>query len=378
MLPTLWVLILSVWVSYVAGESFVHSTLRLRHQILYRYLAHSRPEVTSCPTDRFVVITEYQFGRTGNLMIEFTNTLWVSEKLNATLIMPPYMPAILSGFDTHLLSSRFCFRTSDSDIPKSAKIIPVESEMSYFIFRLYQLSEFRTHFPPMTQAVQELSSYFLSVYAGFWCCPQKSILLAAQYVIMSNLGGSFEYVSVHKRMLEGGCSKLLAYVTKPSDYSPSHIPTDHALWQGNLYRNHPMCDMPYEFVQSIMQSHNKNKSSLYVAHDGQGDVSAFKQHQAVFVNAVDDSPYKAADRKLVDMLISMHGDLFIQNPRSTYSWQIVLVRLLLALHSVPIIRNNDFYLQKVPEDLEKEKRVLWVSYYSAMEVLIGSQHAASS
>eukprot|EP01031_Cornospumella_fuschlensis_P024708 gene24707-29858_t len=284
--------------------------------------------------------------------------------------MPAYMPAILSGFDTHLLSSRFCFRTSDADVPKGAKIIPVESEMSYFIFRLYQLPEFLNHLPPMSQAVKELSSYFLSVYAGFWCCPQKSVLLAAQYVIMNHLGGSFEYVSVHKRMLEGGCSKLLAHVTKPSDYPPNQIPVDHPLWQGNLNKNHPMCDMPYEFVQSIVQLHNKNNSKLYVAHDGQGDISAFKQRQAVLVSAIDDSQYKAADKKLVDMLVCMHGDLFIQNPRSTYSWQIVLVRLLLAQHSVPIIKNNDFYLQKVPEDLDKEKRVLWVSYSSAADVLL--------
>jgi hypothetical protein len=41
------------------------------------------------------------------------------------------------------------------------------------------------------------------------------------------------------------------------------------------------------------------------------------------------------DDQFVDLLVAMHSDLFIMNPKSTFSWQVYIVRVALALESVP-------------------------------------------
>ena len=71
-----------------------------------------------------------------------------------------------------------------------------------------------TQYAPLLPAynpalIAELSHHYLRVYSGFWCCPKPDIVAAAEYIIMNHLGGAgLTYSSVHKRSMEGGCSKV--------------------------------------------------------------------------------------------------------------------------------------------------------------------------
>lgn len=374
-------LVLTVWLlgcihrynaEHSNPEHLLRQSLRLRHQTIRR-VAYTKRKPISCPTDRLLVITEYQFGRTGNNIIEFTHGLWVAEKMNASLVVPKYMQDILTPFDTSTLSQLFCY-TLDTEIPKGVKVFEVTSEDSFFTYKLFRDPVYRDFLPAYNDdTVSELSMHYLQVYASLWCCPTRKLLLAAEHVIQNHLNGNLQYAAVHKRQLEGGCSKIMGYVTKPSDYSPHEIAMQIPDWNQNLVRNHPLCEMPLIFVAETMKLNHRNQSLLFVAFDGRGNIQDYLSFGAIFTNNVPESKQWSSqhlDPKFVDMLVSIHSDFFILNPRSTFSWQIYLIRLCLSLPSVPVIRTNDLYMQKVPEDLVIANRSMWVSMTSVVDVLL--------
>ena len=45
------------------------------------------------------------------------------------------------------------------------------------------------------------------------------------------------------------------------------------------------------------------------------------------------------------MLVAMMSQLFVLNPRSTFSWEIFVVRECLGLPSLPVLRTKDLYVQ---------------------------------
>jgi hypothetical protein len=344
--------------------------LRLRHQILHRFVASHTKRNETCPTDRYVIITEYQFGRTGNNMIEFTHGLWVSEKLSATLIAPIWMNDLFTPFDTTLLQSHFCYTMKDK-VPAGTKKFEITSEDSFFAYKLFQDPEYSKLLPSMSEeTINDLSLHFLTVYSALWSFPDRKILQAAEYIISKHLDANFDYGVVHKRQLEGGCSKLLSTNTKLADYSPMQLPMKHVEWSNNIIQSHPLCEMTYDFVRSTLQMHQRNHSKLYVAFDGRGQVNDYVTYHSIFSNILDNTLHASVDRKSVDMLLAMHSGLFVMNPRSTFSWQIYLIRIVMALPSVPTIKNNDLYLQRNPEDLVAQKRGLWVSWWSTASALL--------
>ncbi|RYH07964.1 hypothetical protein EON65_41320 [archaeon] len=345
--------------------------MALRHRALYRFLAQNRPDVSnSCPTKRYLVIKNQAYGRTSNMMIELNHALWLSEQLNSTLVLPAYMTTeLFSGFNTSLLRSRYCFLLDNESSSVSGEVIYIETVEVFYLFPLFHNPTYANYLPDMAVAVKELSWYFLNVYAGFWCCVAQHTLAAVHYIIDTHLHGDMLYASVHKRQLEGTCSSILTRTTAKSDFDPGEIALDHAAWQGAIHKNHPLCHMPYEFVQATMQLHHMNNSQLYVAHDGQHDVSGYLKHGAVFGHVLDNTVYHNVNRMQVDVLMCMHSALFVQNIKSTLSWQIYIIRLILSLPTVPALA-NDFFVRKLPEGLEIEKRVLWVSWYSTKQALL--------
>lgn len=360
-------------------EHLLRQSLRLRHQTIRRF-AHTKEKPSYCPKNRLVVITEYQFGRTGNNIIEFTHGLYIAEKLNASLVVPKYMQDILTPFDTSTISQLFCY-TLETNIPKEAKVFEITSEESFFTFKLFRDPNYASLLPPMNEkTVEDLSMHFIQVYASLWCCPVRKLLLAAEYLIQHELHGNLQYSAVHKRQLEGGCSKIMGYITKPTDFSPNEIAMNINDWNQNLYKAHPLCEMSLSFVVETLKLHHRNESKLFVAFDGRGNIQDFVNYGAVLsTNALatysnrnnnNNNNNINVDPKFVDMLVAIHSDFFILNPRSTFSWQIYLIRLLLSLPSVPIIRNNDLFMQKVPEDLINVNRTFWVSWTTVVDALL--------
>lgn len=352
-------------------EHILRQSLRLRQNTLRRF-ARMKGVRAPCSTTQYIVITEYPFGQTGNKMISFTHGVWFAEQLNATLVVPGYMHEIFAPFNTSFAHELYCFTLSEP--PKSAKILEITSEEMFFGFKVYELEAYKPLLQPFTtnQTVPLLSLHFLQLYASLWCCPHRKLLHGAEMLIQTVLDGNFHYSSVHKRQLDGGCSKIMGHNTKPSDFSQKELPMNRPEWNGNLVRSHPLCDMSFEFVQDTLSMHLRNNSKLFVAHDGRGSVEDFKQHGAYFSFHLDNPELKAnLDTKYLDMFTCIHSDFFVLNPRSTFSLQIFFVRSILSLPSVPIIRNNDIFLQKIPD--ETKGRELWVSMSSVLNALQGAR-----
>ena len=65
--------------------------------------------------------------------------------------------------------------------------------------------------------------------------------------------------------------------------------------------------------------------------------------------------------------MAAHGAFFVLNPISTFSWQVFVVRKCLGLDSVPILTDNDFYLQTRKHFKISNRDGLWVSFVSIAE-----------
>jgi hypothetical protein len=166
----------------------------------------------------------------------------------------------------------------------------------------------------------------------------------------------------------GGCSKVLGAKTVIADFSPAELPMSDAAWSSNLNKNHPLCDMTGTFVNNTIKMHSVNMNKLFISFDGRGDVSDLLSMGAVFSSILDKSKNSnliSVDKKFLDMFLAMNSRFFVLNPRSTFSWQVYLIRLCLGLESVPILKNKDVYV-----DNEQEYgglKGLWVGWLSVVE-----------
>lgn len=327
-----------------------------------------------CSKDVFVFISEYPFGNSGNHLISLTHGLWTARRLNATFIVPNWIEGSIKHFDVSALAELYCF-TLDPTIPNGMKNYPITSEESFFLFKIFRDKglPYIPLLPPLdSSVVDDISVHFLRVYSSLWSSPTKNIVSAAAWIIENYLGARFDYVSVHKRNLDGGCGKVMRENTQLADFSPAEIAMHSPEWAGDIAHHHPLCEMPVDFVRNTMALNNVTGRNMFVAFDGQGDVSSYRLHKAVFSTVMQSHPeFKQIPMKYVDMLVSMLGDLFIQNPRSTFSFQIYIIRVCLGLPSVPRMANNDLYVQRVPQDLVAADRPLWVSWLSMQKAYDG-------
>lgn len=214
-------------------------------------------------------------------------------------------------------------------------------------------------------------------------------------------------------MMEGGCSKVLGTETKPAEFDANEIPMSHESWKTNLNNNHPICDMTYSFVKEILHMHNRTCcSNLFIAYDGRGNIISLvvsrymlsshhrllllsllsllslpgsideyiKDNATVLVrgrfddidNTLDVFHKKEAnmgeDTKFLEMFLAIHSDFFIMNPRSTFSFEVYVIRTILGLHSVPVMRNKDFFLKGESTISAKDPR--WVTFESIVDTVL--------
>lgn len=391
----------------------------------------------TCSRSFFVVITEYQFGNSGNQMVEFTHGLWAAHYFNATLIVPKYMEPLLTPFQLDVIKSRYCFVTEsdyslmghedrhtlhhkhhlhhpankhhshhmNANNPSSHKMafhIEIESEQAFFAERLFNAPEsavkgqpelgngqahsdehiYKTKlFPDMSEAiVKDMSMHFTIVYSLLWSSPKQNIIDACIALIKNKLNNALSFTAVHKRSMEGGCDKLMASETLLSEYDSSEIATDLEEWKGDLANGHPICIMSPTFISKTMtlNGHNVDNEKIFVAWDGKGDVSSYKSKNMVF--STDENIDKEI-LKFVDMMIGMHSSLFIGNPRSTFSFQIYVIRAILGLKSVPFMKSKDVYCLHESAYQEKKEKFhtgdkydgRWVSYSSIQDSVANNQ-----
>jgi len=285
----------------------------------------------------------------------------------------------------------------------------IESELCFFLYRYLQQLQLQPHPmlpspPSMAQAKIDASALFLRVYCSLWASPVPSIITAAGIVLAQKLNSSLTHTAAHKRAMEGGCNKVMSVVTTASDFDPVELPLELDMWKRVGRGFHPLCEMPAQLVlaacnmhyntSSIIKSTSSNCDSgvrgLFVAFDGRGDITDYRAVGAVFSSDVDYSVEMATpntennkmlhtfpsthdpnkiDKKFVDMFLAMHSAFFVLNPRSTFSWEIYIIRLALSLPSVPVMRGKDLYVLH-PDDYHKQNITqLWVSWLSAKEAM---------
>ena len=325
-------------------------------------------------------------GNSGNSVIILANMLWLASVLDSTLIVPQYMNSMLSEFNLSTLYDCYCIRLMSSptelsplpgktvehdfpDVSKGHIIHKVESYKAFFGFLLFEDPAFSPLLPKYDEeTIKVLSRHYVRFYCALWSSPIQSTLDSTNYIISNYFSQSFKYSTVHKRALEGGCSDILSHALKKIDFSPTELPMNNIEWSGDLRMRHPLCGMTGSFVGETLRMHGKQNNKLFVSFDGQGAISSLKELGAVFSTTLDySSEYSQVERKYVDMHMAIHGDFFILNPRSTFSWQIFLIRNCLQLKSVPIVINTDLYVQEKKEYERLHRGRLWVSFVSAVE-----------
>jgi hypothetical protein len=330
-----------------------------------------------CSKNDFLVFEpEYAYGNTGNIIISLTHSLWLAGKLNVTVVLAPWIEDSISHFDLSVLAQDHCF-TLQRELPPGATKLVTSAEDSFYGYRWFSGGPYKEKLPPADEAtIRDISKLFIRVYAALWSSPKDYILNPAKWIIQNSLQGGFGFVAVHKRSLEGQCTGILNRNTQLSEFSPKELPMESPEWAAeNLKRAHPLCDMSLNFVNRTIhlyrqqqQQEGAQAAKIFVAYDGSGDVSDYMAHGEVLSVALQEELSRLFGKthlKYIDMLVAMHGSLFLQNPRSTFSWQVFLVRLALGLPSVPLLQHNDFYLGKLPQDLAEQHRPVWVSWSSA-------------
>lgn len=332
----------------------------------------------TCDYNRVVRITEIPYGRSGNNLIEFTHGLWIANKYNGTLEVPKWIQNIFHPFELTHLHNTFCF--SEEIIQNPQHLIEITSEDSYMAWKLFQNPDYGgldKLFPPSTnyiESVRELSMIFVQVYSSLWSSPHHHILAASSFIMKEFFHNNFTYTSVHKRSMEGGCNSIAVSCTNKDDYSPKDLPMNSAFWDGDLRQLHPICVMPAKFIVETQQLHNRNNEPIYLAFDGLGSIDDYNELSSKGQNVVLNSDidkheeHKHSNKVFLDMFMAINADFFVLNPFSTFSWEIYVIRTCLGLESVPIMKNNDFYMMKRPDSFEKLKRQgLWVGWLSIIE-----------
>lgn len=337
------------------------------------YVKKQDTQVTSHKKPQFVIITEYQFGNTGNQFVEMIHGLWLAERMEATLVVPKYMLQSLKAFDLSTLHASFCFiqeqefAVLEGHAAKDSIIkIELESEESFWFFKIFlgekHVKRYPAHAPlPVLSPVliEEMSLHFLRVVACFWAHVSHNLVSEASHLIHKQLHANLNYTSVHKRSMEGGCSKLLNAETVQADYDPKQLPMDSPEWAGNLEKAHPVCEYTLSFVHEtialFMQQNDKGNLNaatmpIFLAWDGRGSVDDYRTggQTALSVDHMkkESLSLDGDTLKLLDMFVAMHADLFILNPRSTFSWQIYCVRVILGLPNVPVMEQKDLFVTK--------------------------------
>ena len=231
------------------------------------------------------------------------------------------------------------------------------------------------------QTISEISDYFIKFYSALWSSPVESLQNAIINTITNRLNNSLGYVSLHKRAVDGNCDNNMNNIDI-STFSSLDLPMNDSVWDVSL-TSHPLCQMPASFVKATMALHNLSSRPIFVAYDGQGDCEDLENINAVFTKSqagdarcptCHEASSLLESTKWIDMGVSLHAELFIHNPASTFSWMIFVVRSALGLKTVPSISDDyDLYLRHPHNNPAHLKWVNWKSIQARTEIFNNSK-----
>lgn len=311
------------------------------------------------------LILRQEMGRMNNHFVQVVHGLWLANKMNRTLVLPQSMTESFRYFELGKVKSAFCF-AFENELNLVGKALVstqrffvygvLQRGHSFFIdevaFDQHQVEHFlRVKVPPLDkdgEIIAQVSKWYVRFLSMLWSQPNEKLKRDTIDFVQKYLGGQANYVSVHKRQFEGGCSKVLFAATSPSDFATGDLPARTSTldneWDSSLA--HPLCTMTSAFIKNIMALRGLKRHRVFLSHDGQAPIDDLRLDLGAVTT---DTISPTTDRSFLDMMVAMHGDLFVLNPRSTFSWTVFVVRTALGLESAPLLSNRNMYLRDPTE-----------------------------
>jgi hypothetical protein len=221
----------------------------------------------------------------------------------------------------------------------------------------------------------EIARHYAQLYSSLWCCPSDDLMKVTSQIITNYFNNTlFSYTSAHKHNLEGNCDKHVLNM-KLSNFPPFELPMMATPVYGNgmvanILDIYPLCSMPLKFVKATQDFHNRTNQRIFLAFDGQGNISDYEAHNTVIGSQIMHTlPNNTSIQgKDIDMMIAIFADLSILNPKSTLSWQIFVIRECLGLESVPKLQDTDL-LMRTATDHPKQQWINWKDIINACKEL---------
>jgi|MDTB01.3.fsa_nt_gb hypothetical protein len=223
-----------------------------------------------------------------------------------------------------------------------------EVEEGYAMKRISQVEQSR-----MIDKVV-FAGHIACVMSALWARVAPEVLHLASAVIGAGFDSKLRYHSVHKRGFEGTCTQ--GYVVMP-------VKGTKYTGQGE----HSLCSLSPAYTRTLF----RDRAPLYLASDQQGSDQAWLDDKESVVgwavqNEILDKPHDTENAEpatygytvqaAVDVLVSTLGSGdFMGQPRSTFSWQIEILRACMGKKSVPLggMNETDIYYRSTLGD-EKE------------------------
>ena len=212
--------------------------------------------------------------------------------------------------------------------------------------------------------------YYMGVLSALWADVRESYKTFALEQAQSLFGGEFEYSVVHKRSFEGTCHKEYAEKTNVErDFLPliAHQSMVDSI-VNDMHYMHPLCSMDPKWIVPLIQRKRKFVSAdIYVLTDGQTDDTLWAARAAAsgtpmqvanstglvnpnvviggnsFIDKRQDS--EGLNAVMSDLWMAVLGrGIFIGSPRSTFSFQIFILRAILGnVVNLPLAMDFDLY-----------------------------------
>jgi hypothetical protein len=265
---------------------------------------------------------------------------------------------------------------------KSSVVSDVSSKDLFYGYRLSD--DHRWGLPKYSMAViDEVSDIFVHAYSAMRSVWHESFAEYAKAIISTTFAGMSEYTGVHQRAIDGQCDYRMIAMNRDL-FSGSEISLRGGYWEdvrlptnerkiarqirgGKRSSTHPLCSMELSFVRDTKAMHGRSNQPIYLASDGQGILSDYINSRDVAGTAIGRPKPRLEDRisvKYFDMFMLLNADFALLNPRSTFSWEVFVVRAALGLLSVPKPVGTDLYFFSEAEAHHPihRKYVTWVSW----------------
>ena len=306
-----------------------------------------------------------QYGREGNLWMQYLNLIWIARYLKRWPLINP-SASIFRDFHLHYLESTFCTTRTPARSNFPANHLSIKASEIHGPFHLYQ--KYGDILPPqdstetLESAADDALFYFASIYAGL----KDTIIGKFMSYAKAELNASLNYVVIQKRHFEGICLPICYQQSRYSDFTSEHFDMTTPEWKeyhkieqsignlskGNVYwrearqRNqslptyHPLCNMTASLILGAVRAHklSNSVSRYFLMTDGQEPL-------ATDVAALNPTRYTGVYATSVDKLVAIHAMLFIRNTASSFSLGADILRRILFLPTSGLSDNStaDFF-----------------------------------